>query len=188
MDTKLGPIIAPYKPREAESADTRYGLLGQNPEAFSGGREQGKGYSQEGFEEDEATVSTEALLLYLESILIRKYGLTAEESLAEDYVPEASPQKSAAGIEALRLKAAEAAKAYAHAALVSRKVARKNRSAGALEQTRSSSDDIQQITRLIRDLRALSAQSVNRLHVERGEGLIESLAAAIVKAKQELPV
>lgn len=188
MDTKLGPIIGPYKPREAESADTRYGLLTQNPESYSGGREQGQEHSQNGFEEDEASVSTEALLLYLESILIRKYGLTAEESLAEDYVPEASAQRPAAGVEALRLKAAEAAKAYAHAAHVSRKVARKNQSSAVSEQTRSSSEDVQQIARLIRDLRMLSLQSVERLHVERGESLIDSLASAIVKAKQELPI
>jgi len=188
MDAKLGPIIGPYKPREAESADTRYGLLSQNSEPFSGGHDHGKGYSEDDFEEDEASVSTEALLLYLESILIRKYGLTAEESLTGDYVPEASTQRPAAGVEALRLKAAEAAKAYAHAAHVSRKVARKNKSSVTSEQSRGPSDDIQQITRLIRDLRMLSTQSVSRLHVQRGESLIESLAAAIVKAKQELPV
>ncbi|MBK6896096.1 MAG: hypothetical protein IPH06_05855 [Alphaproteobacteria bacterium] len=188
MDTKLGPIIGPYKPREAESADTRYGLLGQGS-GFSGYRREGREEaSLDRFDEDEATVSTEALLLFLESILIRQYGLTAEESLSVDYVPEASAQRPTAGVEALRLKAAEAAKAYAHAAHVSRKVARKNQKPDVSEQTPSYSEDIQQITRLIRDLRLLSAQSVDRLQVERGATLIESLAAAIVKAKQELPV
>ena len=185
MDTKVGQIIGIYKPREAENADTRYGLFGQGSLGYGGQERQG--HSQDSFEDDQATVSTEALLLFLESLLIRQYGLSAEEA-ADSYIPQASSQRPAANVESLRLKAAEAVKAYSHAAHVSRKVARKNQKLNQPEAVQDGTADLQNVLRLIRDLRTLSSHKVDRLHVERGDSFIDSLAAAVLKAKQDLPV
>lgn len=185
MDTKVGPIGGVYKPREAEGADTRYGLLHQDAFGYRRGRKRSD--ATDGLEDDQASVSVEALLLYLESFLGRRFGVSAEESGLEKPL-ESNPQRSATNIEAMRLKAAQAVKAYEHAAHVSHKVARRNGSVAKESDDAGSDQELAFIIDLIRDLRGLAQQDIGSLQIERGEGFIESLASAVLKAKQELPL
>lgn len=185
MDTKVGPIGGIYKPREAESADTRYGLLHQDSFGYRRGRKRSD--AADGLDDDQASVSVEALLLYLESFLARRFGVSAEESGLEKPL-ESNPQRSAMNIEAMRLKAAQAVKAYEHAAHVSHRVARKNPSAGKDASDSGRDQEFAFIVDLIRDLRSLARQDIDALQIERGEGFIESLASAVLKAKQQLPL
>lgn len=186
MDTKIGPVGGLYKPREAESADTRYGLLHQEALRYGDGRRgrrDGGGF--EGLEEDQATVSIDALLLFLESFLSRHFGVTPEESGVE-HAPESRWQRSAASVEALRLKAAQASRAYEDAAHVSHKVARRNRESGQTADNHAERDELDMVVGLIRDLRVLAAQDVSSLKIERGKTFIDSLAVAVLQAKQKL--
>ncbi|MCL4678580.1 MAG: hypothetical protein KJ017_08320 [Alphaproteobacteria bacterium] len=183
MDTKVGPIGGLYKPREAESADTRYGLLRQDSLGYRKGRKRPD--ASEGLEEDQATVSIEALMLYLESFIARRFGVTSGESGLEK-PPGINLQRSATNIEALRLKAAHAVKAYEHAAHVSHKVARQNAAFAHGSDLEGSDHEVEFIISLIRDLRLLAQQDVGSLQIERGEGFIESLASAVLKAKQDV--
>lgn len=186
MDNKVGPILGSYKPREAEGADTRYGLVKQ--EGF--GRRRGRhdqDSDTEGLSEDVASVSVEALLLFLENYMMRRFG-GQPEGYELDKTPEYSGQRGAANIEALRFKAVQAVEAYKHAAHVSRKVVARKAAHGSVPDEglgRDNSENERDIViGLIRDLRVLADYEVGSLRIERGDGFIESLAVAVMKAKQ----
>ncbi len=186
MDTNVGHIKGIYKPRETESADTRYDLLHHekdNPER----REFQDRSSSDGSQQttsDEATVSMEALLVYLERYVFRTFGLTEEDVKDKSSKINASQQK----IDDLRAKAAQASKAYSHAASVSRKVAYRvskysDKQAGA---TSDFDDEFEYVSGLIKDLRALERQGVQGLQIQRAKSFVDSIAMAIESAKKDI--
>ena len=186
MDTNVGHIKGIYKPREAESADTRYDLLHHEKDNPEHRTFQDRSSSDDFHltDTDQATVSTEALVVYLERYMFRTFGVTEKDADRKGSKKAASQQK----IEDLRVKAAQASKAYSRAARVSRQVSKKavKSSQAAADFPSDSDDEFGYIAGLIRDLRVLAKHGVKGLLIERGKSFIDSIAVAIEEAKQDI--
>lgn len=185
MDTKINFPSGLSKLREAESADVRYELLHQ-PSPLLRRRRKGADRSDSGtgLDDDEAVVSTEALLLFLESYLRRHYG-TATLGSDGEQAPKAFPNRSDVNIEAMRFKAAHAVQAYAHAAEVTQKVQKRAKDTDECTVDENDENFIALLS-LMREIRQLSRNDIDYVKIGRGADFVKSVSAAVKKAKEEI--
>lgn len=181
MFSTLGNIFS-IKPRQAESTDARLGIRRHEPEQEQGRKKQKTEDSDTFFNaEDEATVSIEALRIFLENFLKsqqepEKTATPASQAPAAE-IPGQAPHISG--------EASQAASAYQTTAQSNKKymppVATTEESAqGPLLQAH----EIRTIHVLLNDLADLSTKNIEYLRIERSDSFLNSLVAAVQKARQ----
>ncbi|MCC6597174.1 MAG: hypothetical protein IT559_00045 [Alphaproteobacteria bacterium] len=181
----LSGITNIIKERQTEAVDTRQAIQRHDPD-FHRHRKDAEDQPDPEATDDGATVSTEALRIFLENF-IRESGQGLErrarprtqgetESTTDEVPVQAAPQG----------RAAQAAQMYRHAAEA------REKSTILLETTDSatgpemalSANDTRTIHRLIENLKTLSARGVELLHIERAETFLQSLINAVEAAEQ----
>ncbi len=199
MDTYIRRISNLSKPREAEGAGSRYALLRQQPYGSWEKKRHKRDFSGDDFGDDQANVSTKALLLFLENFLSRRFGdnIDQEHDKKDSYDNKDRLLQPKAKIEALRSKAAQAARAYAHAAHVSDMLAVNNSNMPPSSPQQSENrailrtgdtGDVQLVINLIAELHFLDSKNIHTLKIERGENFLDSLKDAIASAKSKLEI
>ncbi|MEZ5815286.1 MAG: hypothetical protein R3E13_11310 [Alphaproteobacteria bacterium] len=191
MFSALGNIFS-IKPRQAEQTDTRQDIRRHDPDYERPHKE--KPHKEESdFDQDGATVSVEALWIFLENFI---------KNVAEENAPSAETQDPAPQGHAMQTEtnpainekqaksspAAYAASSYQNAAQANEK------SAILLETTDAASGppldlsaaDIRAIHTLIEDLKILNAANIEYLKIERAASFLESLRNAVNKVKTSL--
>lgn len=184
MDTTIRRVSGFVKPRETESTDAKLDLSRGMPYEQRRRRYSAKSFSEDLFSEDSATVSTEALLAFLQNFLLTRFGPIEVETISEYEANEKiNTTSKTSSIEALREKASLASRAYEHAADISRKSARRNNSHNTALQN-AVHGDVQQVSLLIKDLRVLSGSGVTHVTIERGSSFLDSIIQAVKNTKK----
>lgn len=200
MFSALGNIFS-IKPRQAEQTDTRQGIQRHDPEYERRQKKKENKENQE-FNQDRATVSVEALRIFLENFVNGKTdnGATFEPFDAQDgaeanfeptdykiqtdlELPETNGKAEKSG------DAAMAASTYQNAAQAKETtVLFETTDQGATGPTLDlSAADIRTIHSLIEDLKILNAENIEYLQIERADTFLDSLVNAVNKAKTTIP-
>lgn len=190
MFYSIGNIFT-REPRQAEHTDTRQAIQRHDPD-FQRSKDDQHEDTGEEFGENFAFVSVSALILFLQNF-VKEHSREeqfkdAAQALSElndekDVHPEEPHQRAPANPQA-----AKAANAY-------QTMAQANKQNEILIETTDaaqgpsldlSNQDLRSIYALIEDLNALSEQNVETLKIERAETFMDSLKAAVQRAKATL--
>ena len=181
MFSTLGNIFS-IKPRQAESTDTRLGIRRHEPEQEQGRKKQKADEGTEFFNtEDEATVSIEALKIFLENFLkSQQEPEKTARPVSQAATAETPVQTSHASGEA-----SQAANAYQATAQTNKKSAPPTASTEESPQGPTlQAHEIRTIHTLLNDLSELSARNIEYLRIERSDSFLNSLVAAVEKTRQ----
>ncbi len=175
-----------FKPREAETTDTKLGIRRHDPDQE--GRKKKKSEEDEPTlfsEEDDATVSIEALRVFLDNFL-RSLDEAAGEAKTGGGEQQAAHNQNVetTGPQAHGGEAAQAASAYQATAQATSQGSHFDSAPTPGADTALESHEMRTIHTLLADLKALSERGVQNLRIERGESFLQSLSAATEKAKQ----
>ncbi|GJL85696.1 MAG: hypothetical protein DHS20C02_14710 [Micavibrio sp.] len=186
MFSSVSSIFA-TKPREAESTDTRLGIRRHDPDQEQPKRKKKDDEEATFFNEgDEATVSIEALQIFLENFLhslLETTGMPAAPANNPAQHTQKMPMKSHDG------PAAHAANAYQSTSYAVNKETHFDSAPGQNKVENLDigleSHEVRMIYALLADLKILAQQNVQTLHIERGNTFLLSLAAAVEKSKMQ---
>lgn len=197
MFSALGNIFS-IKPRQAEQTDTRQAIRRHDPD-YEQRRRKKQSDADQGLSEDGATVSVEALRIFLKNFVRNNAnGETAQQTLNEEQsLPEQHYEPTDYKIQAdlgladtadQQEKSAQAAKAastYENAAQTKNtRILFETTDQGAIGPTLDlSAADIRTIHLLIEDLKILNAENIEYLQIERAATFLDSLVNAVNKAK-----
>lgn len=177
--------IFSVKPREAESADTRLGIRRHDPDQERSKKkskdEEEKVFFNDG---DEATVSVEALQIFLENFLrslLQTAGTPAAPVARTRQAPDVVSTNTNAGMR--DGAAAYAASAYRQASFSARNKSYFDSAPVQNDAIGLESHEVRTIYSLLSDLNILAQQNVKTLHIERGGTFLQSLVAAVEKGK-----
>ncbi len=175
--------IFSVKPREAESADTRLGIRRHDPDQERS-KKKGKDEEEKVFfnDGDEATVSVEALQIFLESFLrslLSTTGMPAAPAINAEHTPSTAIANTAMRDGA----AAYAASAYRQASFSAKNKSVFDSAPVQNDAIGLESHEVRTIYSLLSDLNILAQQNVKTLHIERGGTFLQSLVAAVEKGK-----
>lgn len=175
MFSSFGNIFS-IKPRQAEAADTRLNIPHHDHEQQ--GRHGKKGEREAPLPEtmDNATVSVEALRLFLMNFLRELEHETGEHKNISAQSPDSATVTHAAPDTA----AARAASAYRASAIKTHDTAPPE----IHERPLYDSPNISAVHKLITDLARLSATGIEELTIERGQTFLDSLIAAVQNAQK----
>ena len=181
MFSALGNIIL-GKPRQAENADTRQDIRRHDPEQEQRRKKEGSAQDSPFADmQDDATVSIEALRLFLENFLKGLQNENATENTGAQYA-----MPSAALAAPIPVQNAQAINAYQSGALTAAKPA-PTPAAAPIENAEPaaslSSDEIRTIYKLMDDLQDLSERGIHYLHIERSDTFLHSLESAVAKIR-----
>lgn len=178
MLSKLGAIIPPFL-RQAESTDTHQYIRQHEREQ---GKRKGSDHpddENDGYT-DEASVSIDALLLFLESMASAAEGNSPKATTASEH--EAAQNNA----NAQSSPSLYAAHAYAHAAKTSPRIQESPPAATITDNpSGQATHNINSglIDTLISEIRYLKSRGIKELHIERSDTFASSLFQAIEKAK-----
>lgn len=188
MFTGLGNIFS-IKPRHAEQTDTRQGIQRHDPE-FEQRRESKKEEKDQEFTEDGATISVDALAVFLANFIQNKDQETTNNG-AEQRNAQSTPTPAVQeNIEQPAVKSA--GNPAAQAASMYQTTAQNTEKHDILLETTDqakgppldlSSADIRTIHALIEDLKLLKDARIEYLHIERAATFLDSLVNAVNKVK-----
>ncbi len=200
MFNALGNIFS-IKPRQAEHTDTRQGIQRHDPE-FERRRRSKESQEESDFTQDNATVSVEALRLFLENFV-----KNANEDGSEHVTPTTDSFMEEEPKDPLDFKiqtemtlgdnarADKQSSTAAHAASRYQNTAETTEKNTVLLETTDSAEgppldlsaaDIRTIHILIDDLKSLSEAKIEYLNIERANSFLESLINAVNKVKTTL--
>ena len=199
MFSNIGNIFAP-KPREAESADTRLGIRHHDPDQDRQKKNRKDKEQQALFStEDDATVSIEALRVFLENFL--RSSSSGTESPEQETAPHPDLTEQQPGprnhADSLREQpetqirnetAARAAHTYQAMADSMDRAPAPASAPPLISSTALKGQDVRTIHSLLDDLKILSERNVKHLRIERSDSFLHSLATAAVKAKAGLSI
>ena len=185
MFTSLNNILGLNQPRHAEQNDTRQEIQRHDPDYERRRRKKQKAEDDLFAGEDGATVSVEALTLFLNKFLKElsdkpKQGFNATSlPEKEDIQSPKDNQRLSSG------PAAQAANAYAH-------MAKSNQQKSILGDINESNADlisldgseVRIIHGLLKDLKLLSEKNVEYIHIERASSFLQSLVNAVETVKK----
>ncbi len=188
MFSTFGNIFV-TRPRHAETTDTRQGIRRHDPDQESR-RKKGEGETSDALfdTDDSATVTVEALRIFLENFLKSLDVKKPENARTNPAVaePQTSPEIPTSPAQPVDGEAAKAAGVYQH---VAQKVDRTAAPpAPESMETAPSADmllaasDIRAIHKLLEDLKLLAARGIDYLTIERSDSFLNSLIAAVAKA------
>lgn len=179
MFSKLGTTIPPFL-RQAESTDTHQYI--RRHERDQGRRKNFENHDADADNyDDEASVSVEALLLFLESMASATGHKTHKATISNEHEIAHNKATSPAS------PSLYAAHAYAHAAKTSPVSSSEAATPSyppdqaTIQTTDSAGNTL--ITDLITEVRALKDSGVKMLYIERGDSFADSLFQAIEKAR-----
>jgi hypothetical protein len=180
MFSSFGNIFI-TKPRQAENADTRLGIRHHEPDQERRKKEE-KSEPVSVFDtDDSATVTVDALRAFLENFL---KSMTAEKKDGGKFVAPEQPQAPQNSAPAHHDgAAARAAGAYQHVAKKVDRTQTPEVPADADATPLLGAADIRTIYKLIEDLKPLSERGIEYLTIERSDSFLNSLVAAVEKAK-----
>ena len=180
--------INPIKARQAENADARFGLRRHDPDERRPKKDDDADSPLHFDEDDSATVSVEALQMFLQNFLksatesSREAAKPAEgkPNFARPNIPQ-QPRRPVSGV------AAQAMSAYQHSAQTARggalEIHESDKAQSVAESLGLSSGEIRTIETLLVDLKALTQRGIGHVRIERGETFLDSLSAAVNKVK-----
>tara|TARA_B100002003_G_C13817225_1_gene402480 strand:- start:54 stop:554 length:501 start_codon:yes stop_codon:yes gene_type:complete len=163
MFSELGKVIAPHT-RHAENTDTHQYLRKHERDQR---RNKNGNKSDEIFEagEDQATVSIQALCVFIESLIQKENNASTSQGHLSANTPQPLSQAN---------PNARAASAYAHAAET---MPHKQEN-----EIPDSTSDNSELGQILNKLKALQTRNIEHLHIERADSFLESLFNAIDKA------
>lgn len=172
MFSSFGNIFL-QKPRQAEAADTRLNIRHHDPEqqAKHGKKDDRPAPSPQTM--DSATVSVEALRMFLINFL-REMEAGEHKTISAN-----KPDAPALADTISNTAAARAASAYQAAAPKSRETTPEFQ-----ESTLPGTPDTSAVRKLITDLSRLSATGIDELTIERGQTFLDSLITAVQNAQK----
>ena len=201
MFSALGNIFS-IKPRQAEQTDTRQAIRRHDPD-YEQRRKKKESETSQALEEDGATVSVEALRIFLENFVRNNAnGEAAEQASSEEQSQaeqnhEPADYKIQADLDLTDTierqeksgQAARAASTYENAAQTKEeKILFETTDQGAIGPTLDlSAADIRTIHLLIEDLKVLKAENIEYLQIERAATFLDSLVNAVSKTKGLIP-
>ena len=198
MFNALGNIFS-IKPRQAEQTDTRQDIRRHDPD-YENPRKKKEAEENQSFNEDQATVSVEALKLFLENFVknATDSGEQQQDSEQSDGITEQSPLdfkiQTEMPLETGTKAPLKSGKA-AHGAAAYAQMAEANERRDILFETTDqaegpplelSATDIRSIYAIIEDLKILSEAHIEYLHIERASTFLESLENAVRTQKAAL--
>ncbi len=188
MFSNVGSIFT-TKPREAESTDTRLGIRRHDPDQEQPKKKKKDDEETAFFNEgDEATVSIEALQIFLENFLrslLETAGMPAAP--AGDQAKQATSTKPThqQTMKSHDGEAAHAANAYQSTSFAVNKATHFDSAPIQNADLGLESHEVRMIYDLLADLKILAEKNVQTLHIERGNTFLQSLAAAVKKSKAQ---
>lgn len=186
MFSALGQIIL-GRPREAESTDARLGIRRHDPDQERRRKKEGEADGPSAFDtDDSATVSVEALRLFLENFLASLQTGAVEDApqmaSAEIEMPPAPQRNAPRENSPVAGQAAQAASAYQSSARATEKNADAP-SAGAMPAIKLEAHEVRSIHSLLDDLTEISGHGVEFLTIGRSDTFLHSLEEAVQKIK-----
>ncbi|MCB1783595.1 MAG: hypothetical protein KDI13_06325 [Alphaproteobacteria bacterium] len=183
MFSTIKPVYGTERPRETENTDARLALYRRAADDRRNGRKNKEKSGQDLFGEDNASVSTESLLAFLEEFLEQRFG---QKPSNEKYAPNIPAQSDIymtplASRPIGSNRAIKAAQAYAHAAQTVQKTSENTYTAAAPDH--EGPKDMQTIMALINDLKILAKSGVETIDITRGNSFLNSLAQSIQQAR-----
>jgi hypothetical protein len=176
MFSSFGNIFSSIKPRQTEAADTRLNIRHHDPEQQ--GKHGKKNERETPLPEtmDNATVSVEALRLFLINFLRELEHEAGEHKTISAQTPDpAAPLRTEPDTAAAR-----AASAYRASVIKTHDTAPPE----IHERPLHASPNISAVHKLITDLSRLSATGIEELTIERGQTFLDSLITAVKNAQR----
>ena len=176
------------KPHHAEQNDTRQDIQRHDPD-FERRRKKKNEAKDELLQEDGATVSVDALIIFLNKFLKelsekqpkKGFNATSGTSPKPDNTAETTPSNTSAHKSG---KAAQAASAYQHMA----ESQHQNTLLGDVNENNADlisldAAEIRTIHTLLEDLKLLDEKNIEFIHIDRAESFLQSLVNAVEKVK-----
>lgn len=182
MFSSFGNIFI-TRPREAESTDTRLGIRKHEPDQESRKKKDAKKEGGAAADDDSATVTVEALSVFLQNFL---KSLETQKADGPSAQRVSDPSQKASSAQEPRQADGETSRAVGVYQHVASRVDRMSSPPVAEESQAPSilgAADIRTIHKLLEDLKPLSERGVEYLVIERSESFLGSLVAAVAKAK-----
>jgi hypothetical protein len=180
MFAELGNLFL-RQMREAESTDARLDIKRHDPDQEKRGAKK-QGDTDSALNEDDTSVSIEALSLFLVNFLKSLQTGPAEALVSRPDPADLSPQAPSRALPASQ--AADAYAATARAFIGGRETPVIEYSAQAKAADGLSTQEIRDIYGLLDDLKALSSRDVRFLKIEPGANFLQSLIQAVRKIKE----
>jgi hypothetical protein len=175
MFTTVQQMMGLGKPREAESADTRMGLLRRTED--QGRKKQNNNDQverQKIYDYEQSTISVQSALLFLEGFLEARLDTFFQD---EDSVSKTENRKSWLNPLVSNQNTSVANKAYRHAAEIS------GQSDAKVGKAFKKSEELRAIYQLIQDLRWLSDNGTEYLKIDTDSSFLEAISQAIAQLK-----
>lgn len=170
------------RPREAEHSDARLDIRQHDPDQERSKKERKDKDPDSLFNEDDiATVSVEALRVFLKNFL----GSLEADGTRGTAMPVANDHTESPPTPQVQGRAARAASAYAHASETGAAGKYGDINAPAPPSAASlqlPSEDVRVIHKLLDDLKILSDRKIENLRIERGSSFLQTLVLATEKA------
>lgn len=192
MFSSIGQIFQ-VQPRQAENSDTRQHIQRHDPD-FERKKNKKQEEKEELFPEDGATVSVQALRIFLENFLKSlSEGKDKPQSAAQPNNQEQGrfswdedePAQPAQTPRPVSGQAAHAAGAYQSMARVQQKTSLLEGGEGINEAPliKLEASEVRTIHQILEDLKDVEAKKIEYIRIERGESFLKSIAAAVEKIK-----
>lgn len=185
----MGMFSITGRPRETDPSDTRQDIRRHDPEQERKKQPRPEKEKLSFDIGDSASVSVEALRLFLENFLRSLEKDASAKTAAKIPAAPAQPQQTPPPTPPAQGRAARAASAYRHVGNANRATSILD-AAGAGDETAPAislpASEVRTIHRLLEDLKILAAADVQQITVERGESFLQSLVNAVETAKSNL--
>jgi hypothetical protein len=173
--------------RQAEHADTRLGIRRHDPDQNRKGHQDESPRSEGFLYEDNASVSVEALIVFLQSLTGDGLAERTDRAPAAPGLDNAAPQtvsssQNRPAQDRPTGRSAHAAQAYAQTARAGA-LAPPIQNSAAASLPGLTESDLHSIHRLIGELKSLAQAGVEFLTIEREESFLQSLSSAAQKAR-----
>ena len=193
MFSTIGRIFSNQPPRQAENTDTRQDIQRHDPD-FERRRKKRQSEKEEPFPEDGATVSVEALRIFLENFL---KSLSAQNTFNTGSKPkiqnhpqldifetQQNPQHSGAP-KSVSGQAMQAIGVYQHIAEAQQK--KSLLEAGSVEGAPPimlEASEVRTIHTILEDLKIIEEKDIQYIHIERNHSFLQSIVNAVKKLKE----
>lgn len=191
MFSSIGKIFT-TPPRQAEHSDTRQDIQRHDPE-YERRKKKKQNEPEDLFSEDGATVSVQALRIFLENFLksLQEQGETTPQNAQHDPEQEEfawfKANEEAGGQSENKPKsgnAAYAAGAYQHVAAAQQRTSLlEDSGVDGAPLIRLEASEVRTIHAILEDLKNVEKKKIEFIRIERSESFLQSIAAAVEKIK-----